>query len=394
MALLDALKKIPQRIGKNLERNIGGLLGENLEDLSEEERRAIRRQAASAIFDAMARGTTPTAGLERVAAMTGARLQQRREAQQAGRATQDINQARAAIAARLGARGEDVGEQTQLEEVRPMSGMGLQGLMASAAGSAAIQADPQLAEMMKQRTGQQVVGGALYDRATGQFIQPPTGPKKVDREVDVGNAKIVFYSDGSQETFRKGLAPTATSATGRPELSKDERDRIYSARDKISASSESIAALQEARRLSDVAYDGPLAGVRATGASAFPGKFEPEGTQETIEFDLLLKQQILPQLKEIFGASPTEGERKILLELQGSSSLSKPVRNKMIDRAIEAAQRRMALRQQEVDDILQGTYFMPGRDVKVPAPVQSPPAGGGNYIYDPRSGKIIPARKP
>lgn len=177
MALLDALKKIPQRIGKNLERNIGGLLGENLEDLSEEERRAIRRQAASAIFDAMARGTTPTAGLERVAAMTGARLQQRREAQRAGRAAQDINQARAAIAGRLGARGEDVGEQTQLEEVRPMSGMGLQGLMASAAGSAAIQADPQLAEMMKQRTGYQVAGADIFNRETGQFVPRPSAPQ-------------------------------------------------------------------------------------------------------------------------------------------------------------------------------------------------------------------------
>lgn len=185
MALLDALKKIPQRIGKNLERNIGGLLGENLEDLSEEERRAIRRQAASAIFDAMARGTTPTAGLERVAAMTGARLQQRREAQQAGRAAQDINQARAAIAGRLGARGEDVGEQTQLEEVRPMSGMGLQGLMASAAGSAAIQADPQLAEMMKQRTKSDEY---VYQNVPGVGLvavnrQNPNDFKVVQREV-------------------------------------------------------------------------------------------------------------------------------------------------------------------------------------------------------------------
>lgn len=185
MALLDALKKIPQRIGKNLERNIGGLLGENLEDLSEEERRAIRRQAASAIFDAMARGTTPTAGLERVAAMTGARLQQRREAQQAGRAAQDINQARAAIAGRLGARGEDVGEQTQLEEVRPMSGMGLQGLMASAAGSAAIQADPQLAEMIKQRTKSDEY---VYQNVPGVGLvavnrQNPNDFKVVQREV-------------------------------------------------------------------------------------------------------------------------------------------------------------------------------------------------------------------
>lgn len=222
MALLDALKKIPQRIGKNLERNIGGLLGENLEDLSEEERRAIRRQAASAIFDAMARGTTPTAGLERVAAMTGARLQQRREAQQAGRAAQDINQARAAIAGRLGARGEDVGEQTQLEEVRPMSGMGLQGLMASAAGSAAIQADPQLAEMMKQRTGYQVAGADIFNRETGQFVPRPSAPQPArgGRMSAVGGAPAAA---GGGQRFRV-MTPEEVRAANLPEGTSAQLD--------------------------------------------------------------------------------------------------------------------------------------------------------------------------
>lgn len=150
MALLDVLKKIPERIGKNLERNIGGLLGESLEELSDEERRAVRRQAAMAVFDAMARGTTPGAGLERVAALTGERLQARRQAEAQGRAVQDIQQAQAAIAGRLGARGADVGEQTQLEEVRPMSGMNLPALIGSPSGAAALAANPMLKTMAEE----------------------------------------------------------------------------------------------------------------------------------------------------------------------------------------------------------------------------------------------------
>jgi len=133
-------------------------------------------------------------------------------AEQQGRDIQDITQAQAAIAGRLGARGADVGEQTQLEEVRPMSGMNLEALIGSPAGAAALQSNPQLAEMLKQRTGQQVVGGSLYDRATGRFIAPPAGPKTVEREVDIGNAKILFYSDGTRETIQKGLAPTVGAA--------------------------------------------------------------------------------------------------------------------------------------------------------------------------------------
>ena len=222
MALLDALKKIPQRIGKNLERNIGGLLGENLEDLSEEERRAIRRQAASAIFDAMARGTTPTAGLERVAAMTGARLQQRREAQQAGRAIQDINQAQAAIAGRLGGRGADVGEQTQLEEVRPMSGMNLQSLIASPAGSAALQSNPQLAEMMKQRTGYQVAGADIFNRETGQFVPRPSAPQPArgGRMPAAGGAPAAA---GGGQRFRV-MTPDEVRAANLPEGTSAQLD--------------------------------------------------------------------------------------------------------------------------------------------------------------------------
>jgi len=75
MALLDMFKRGAKSAGKNLENYIGGLLGEDLSQLSEEERKQIRRQGMSAVFDAMARGTTPTQGLAGVAQMAGARLE-------------------------------------------------------------------------------------------------------------------------------------------------------------------------------------------------------------------------------------------------------------------------------------------------------------------------------
>jgi hypothetical protein len=173
MSLLDIIRGIPERMGRRQERNIGGLLGIDPEDMTEEERRQARRLSQMAVFDAMARGTSPIAGLREAAALLGSQREARQERQTSARAAQDINQASAAIAARLGGRGADVGEQTVLEEVRPMSGMNLPALLASQAGSAAVQANPQLAEMIKQQTGRQVVGGSIYDRATGQFITPP-----------------------------------------------------------------------------------------------------------------------------------------------------------------------------------------------------------------------------
>jgi hypothetical protein len=84
MALLDSIRNLGRRASENLEKNIGGLLGEDVSKMSEEERRAIRQQAMAAIFNAMAQGTTPQAGLRQVAADVAARREaanvQRRQA--------------------------------------------------------------------------------------------------------------------------------------------------------------------------------------------------------------------------------------------------------------------------------------------------------------------------
>ena len=146
-----------------------------------------------------------------------------------------------------------------------------------------------------------------------------------------------------------------------------------------------------------------MAGFRATAGAALPGAIEPEGAQATIEFDMLLKQQVLPQLKSIFGAAPTEGERKILLELQGSSSLPRAVRNKILDRAIAAAQRRMAMDRQEEEALISGSYFRAPMPSAAP-PTAAPAAPGApaapaaapaapavpQFIY--RNGRLVPAQ--
>lgn len=150
MALLDLFRNINERMGKRAEENIGGLLGVKWEDMSEDERKQARRLSRMAAFESLASGRSPVPRMAEVAQLIGAQREQRQMREQMGRATQDINQAQAAIAGRLGARGADVGEQTQLEEVRPMSGMNLPALMASRAGAAAIEASPVLKSMAEE----------------------------------------------------------------------------------------------------------------------------------------------------------------------------------------------------------------------------------------------------
>lgn len=364
---------------------IGGLLGEDVEAMGEEERKKLSREGTTSAILGMLGGSGLLGGL----GAYGEQRQAKRQRVAGEKIAQNIQQAQAAIAGRLGGRGVDVGEQTQLEEVIPLSGVNLQGLLATPEGAAAVEANPMLKKMVEDRMGRQVVGDSIYDRETGQFIRAPK-PKTPVREIDLGNVVEVYYSDGTVETKRKGISPSAAAGRGgMPDLSKDERDRIYKARDTINSSVETIGGLQAARRLSDKAFEGPLANVRASAAAALPGAVEPVGAKETLEFDMLLQGQILPQLKIIFGGNPTEGERKILLDLQGSSKLPRSVRNSLIEDAIEKAQKRIKYNQEEVESILGGTYFRtPERGgpamPTVPAPVESPKV---DYIF--RDGKLV-----
>jgi hypothetical protein len=213
-----------KRLGKGFDRYIGGLLGEDLSTMTPEERAAARRSAIGIIGRGM---VSPEGGSSALTNVMQARAMQR-ERPMRQRAAQDIQQAQAAIAARMGAGGTtsiggkaygigpDVGEQTQLDEVRPLSGYNLPALLASPAGAAALESNPQLSEMVKQRTGMQVVGADIFNRETGKFIERPKGPKVPIKSEDFGDRKIVYYNDGTRETFVKGVEPKAvpTGALG------------------------------------------------------------------------------------------------------------------------------------------------------------------------------------
>ena len=397
MALLDIFRNFGEKMGKGMERNIGGLLGIDPEDMTEAEKKQARRLSQMAVFDALARGTTPTAGLQGAAALLGAQREERSKRQRQQAAEQEMGRITGRLFGGAPAAPADMGEdETGLGPVaiqsqyRQSPQEALSRMYGTAAGRDVAQMAPGLLELAQEGVKGRTVGDSVYNPLTGQFVRAPR-QKTVDKEINLNDRTIVFYTDGTREEFRKGVTPGTGAKAGAPDLSKDERDRVFKARDRIASSSESIAGLQAARQLSNQAYEGPLAGVRAQAAAALPDQIEPAGAKETIEFDMILKQQVLPQLKTIFGAAPTEGERKILLELQGSSSLPRAVRNKILDNAIAAANRRMRADQEEVESLLGGTYFRtPERGgpsmPKVPTPTASPKV---DYIF--RNGKLVKA---
>lgn len=384
------------------QRLIGGLLGENMEGMTEEQRRRLAREGGTAAILGMLSGSGLLGGLE------GLRTRRKEQATEA-EAARRVSEAEAEmprITGRLfggtaGALeslpGGEGGPLTARYRQAPQEA--LARLYGTQAGRTVAQMAPDLVKLATEGTLGRTVGGSVYNPVTGQFTRPPEAqvetltPQQVAAlSPEMRGAIIQKFPGGRLEVVSQpprvavGRGAGGAAGGGAPgapvDLSKSERDRIFQIRERMASLQEGVAGLTEARRLSDLAFEGPMAGFRATAGAALPGKIEPEGAQATIEFDLLLKQQVLPQLKSIFGAAPTEGERKILLELQGSSSLPRAVRNKILDRAIAAAQRRMALDQQEEAALLSGSYFRapmpsPARPAAAPAAgaTSGPPPG-------------------
>lgn len=149
-------------------------------------------------------------------------------------------------------------------------------------------------------------------------------------------------------------------------LTAVDKKAILDADEMVAVNKGAIDALKQARELSPKANAGWLSGTRATIGNNLPDWMipddyvsSPESSEATQNFDNAIVGQALTQLKAIFGGAPTEGERKILLDLQGSSNLQPKVREAIIDRAIAAAERRLAFNQQRADEMRGGTFYKP-----------------------------------
>jgi hypothetical protein len=159
-------------------------------------------------------------------------------------------------------------------------------------------------------------------------------------------------------------------------LTAIDKKAIQEGDEMVAVNAAAIDALKQAKTVSKDANSGWLSGTRATVGANLPDWMvsdyisSPESSNATIDFDNAIVGQALGQLKAIFGGAPTEGERKILLDLQGSSNLPVAAREKIIDRAIAAAERRLEFNKQRVDELRGNTYYKP-RDGQTALPAST-----------------------
>lgn len=137
------------------------------------------------------------------------------------------------------------------------------------------------------------------------------------------------------------------------ELSATMQKELIQTDDAISGGQAVISGLKDALSLNTKSYDGFTALQRAK-ASGFI--HDSEESKNTVLIDNVVTGNALNALKSTFGAAPTEGERKILLELQGSVNLPAQQRKAIWERAINAAESRIKYNQQKAEAIRNGSF--------------------------------------
>lgn len=171
---------------------------------------------------------------------------------------------------------------------------------------------------------------------------------------------------------------TGTLPAGDKGVTAGDRQAIREADDIARDGEGVLGLLDEALKLSPDSYEGATAGARTWAGNNLPDWMVPDAVadedtaQKTRSYDNIITTQALGSLKSIFGGAPTEGERAILLEVQGMSSQPKKVREEIIKRAKSAVQRRIAFNRDRANELRGGTYYKPRGEAA--APSAAPPA--------------------
>ena len=140
-------------------------------------------------------------------------------------------------------------------------------------------------------------------------------------------------------------------------MSVTSQKELIQSEEEVQGGVQAIQFIKQAQDINKKAMGFTGAKQVASAGSLLPDVLRPQMFDDTQELDNIIQNTALPQLKAIFGGMPTEGERKVLLEMQGSSSKPAPVRKGIFLRAEQAARNRLKFTTEKSKRLREGTYF-------------------------------------
>jgi hypothetical protein len=125
--------------------------------------------------------------------------------------------------------------------------------------------------------------------------------------------------------------------------------------DAISATDSGMSALKQAYALNPNTFDASLLDTAQRKLLEAAGSKDPKVINTRLQ-ENLLSEKALAGLKTAFGGNPTEGERKIILDLQGIGSKSKEERAAIMKNAFKSLKTARDRQQKRLGEISQGSY--------------------------------------
>lgn len=138
-------------------------------------------------------------------------------------------------------------------------------------------------------------------------------------------------------------------------LTPKELDLKSETENVITAADSGLEMLSRAYKLNPNTFDTSLPDTLQRKALEAAGSKDPK-LLRTRELENILGQQAITQLKTAFGGNPTEGERKILLDLQGLGAKSIEERSAILRNAYASLKSRREREQRRLNEITSGRY--------------------------------------
>lgn len=186
---------------------------------------------------------------------------------------------------------------------------------------------------------------------------------------------------------------TEITLSGSPKVDATTKKEIQETDDFVQQTKSAISSLNKALALNKTAYAGAGAESRAALVNNTTGLIvNGHGAIDTTELATVVTTQALQSLRSTFGGNPTEGERKILLDVAGSVSQPAEVRERIYKSALDAAKRRLEFNKQKNEALRRGTYYQPGGapvDATTQTSEQTQSGGGGPRYINPQTGEMI-----
>ena len=240
-----------------------------------------------------------------------------------------------------------------------------------------------------ERNSERSLQGSMYssdNSLKGSMYGADSRAETADQQTAVSwyNAQNKAKNDAANaesnriKANKTGAVAGGVDANGKPiarKLESNERTKLFELQEQIDADIGVGNSLKRLNELSDVSYSGLGASFRGTAMSRLPGGASNKAANAAVLSENITIELALKQLKSTFGAAPTEGERKILMDLQASVDKSPIQKKQIIAAATNAVAERIRYRKKQQEAIRTGSYAMPkGNSSSSSSSINKPPA--------------------